>query len=122
MPIHVTIIQIVVAVGFVAAGLAKLLGAKPIAEQFKEFGLPRYAMYIVGVLELAGAAGVFLQSVGFLASIGLCILMLGAIGQHLKVKHPFSMIAPSVLLLTLSGALAAFLYQEGFWVPLGYLD
>ena len=51
------ILKIVVAVAFLLAGGAKLAGAKPLADQFEEFGLPRKMMYLVGLLEIAGAIG-----------------------------------------------------------------
>ena len=120
MPIYLIVLQGLVALGFAAAGLAKLFGAKPIADQFREFGLPKSAMYMVGILEVAGAGGIFFRSLGVLAAVGLAGLMIGAIGNHLKVHHPFSKFAPSAVLLVLSLGLAYFLAKQGFWIP--FLD
>jgi hypothetical protein len=40
---------------------------------------------IAGVVELVLAIGIFVQRTRFLASIGVCIVMAGAIGAHLLV-------------------------------------
>lgn len=45
-------LKILLSVLIGVAGLATLAGAKPLAAQFAEFGLPKAMMYIVGVLEL----------------------------------------------------------------------
>ena len=96
------ILKIIVAAGFLLAGVAKLLGAKPIAEQFEEFGLSSWMMRAVGVLEVAGAVGLFTEPLAFWAALGLVLLMIGAVGNHLKVKHPISKSVPAGVLLILS--------------------
>ena len=96
------ILKIIVAVGILLAGVAKLLGAKPIAEQFEEFGLAPWMKRAVGVLEVAGAAGLFIEPLALWAAIGLALLIIGAVGNHLKVKHPISQSAPAGLLFILS--------------------
>ena len=48
------ILKIIIGIAFLLAGVAKLAGAKPLADEFEEFGLPRFLMYLVGVLEIAG--------------------------------------------------------------------
>ena len=92
---------------FVFAGAAKIFSAKPIQEQFEEFGLPLKLMIGIGVLEILGAIGLQFNDWAIYAAIGLLLLMIGAVGNHLKVKHPISKIIPSFLLLL---SLASFLY------------
>lgn len=84
------------------AGLAKLLRAKPIAEQFEEFALDPRAMIVVGGLEVLGGIGLLISSLTLYAAVGLALLMLGAVANHLKVKHPTSKLAPSAVLLILT--------------------
>ena len=99
--------KIILTILFVFAGSAKLFSAKAIQEQFEEFGLPKYVMFGVGCLEVLGAVGLHVKNVAFYAAFGLLLLLIGALVNHLKVKHPFSKIAPSLLLFM---ALGIYLY------------
>ena len=94
-------LRIVLTGMFLAAGIAKLLRAKPLQEQFVEFGLANHFILIVGALEVLGAIGLQITPLERWASLGLLILMLGAIYQHLKVKHPLSKSAPAAVLFLL---------------------
>jgi uncharacterized membrane protein len=100
-----TIITYILSALFLFAGGAKLVGAKPLADQFKEFGLPLSMMRVVGILELAGAVGLQLPALTLWVAVGLGLLMLGAVANHLKVKHPLSKMAPSLVLLVLLAGL-----------------
>lgn len=99
------VLTILLAGAFFIAGAAKLIGAKPLAAQFEEFGLPAWSMRIVGLLEVAGAIGLFLEPLRLWAAAGLAGLMLGAVANHLKVRHPVSKLVPAGVLLVLSAAL-----------------
>lgn len=87
------------------AGSAKVLSAKPIKEQFEEFGLPIPLMWGIGTLEILGAIGLQLENWSFYATVGLLLLMVGAVGNHVKVRHPISKVAPSFLLMLALAAL-----------------
>lgn len=100
-----TIFKIVLSLLFLLAGSAKLLSAKPIKEQFEEFGLSKPAMMGVGALEVLGAIGLQFNNLALYAAIGLLLLMIGAVVNHVKVKHPVSKIAPSFLLTIALGVL-----------------
>ncbi|MFK7992191.1 MAG: DoxX family protein [Sandaracinaceae bacterium] len=101
------LLRIAITVLMALAGGAKLLGAKPIAAQFEEFGLPRAAMYVVGVLEVAAAVGIQLDRLAFFASTGIALLMVGAVANHLRVRHPIGQAVPSVVVLLLAAAHSA---------------
>lgn len=109
-----TIVTICLAVLIGIAGVAKLAGAKSLADQFHEFGLPKTMMYLVGSLEVAAAIGLNFNLLRFYASCGLVLLMLGAVGNHVKVKHPFTQMAPSLVVLLLAGIVAS-----GAWSTAG---
>lgn len=94
----ITILKYILTIAFALAGGAKVFRAKPMVEQFKEFGLPNFAVVIVGALEVLGAVGLWLPVVADFAPIGLFLLMIGAIANHLKVKHAFKMYAPALIL------------------------
>ena len=95
------ILKIIIAIGFLLAGSAKLLSAKPIVKQFEEFGLAPWMMYSIGVLEIAGALALFISPLTFWAALGLAMLMVGAVSNHFKVKHPLQQSAPAGVLLVL---------------------
>ncbi len=111
------VLRLIAAAAFLLAGGAKLAGAKPLAAQFKEFGLPAWTMRVVGGLEVAGAVGLFLGQLAFWAALGLTYLMLGAVANHLKARHPLSSSAPAFVLLVLCGLTAARLWSPEVLSP-----
>ncbi len=81
--------------------------AKNMKEEFATYGLPVWFMTVIGTLKV-------LLSVGLIASIwypmlelysagGIAVLMLGAVGMHLKVSDPLKKSFPAALFLVLSG-------------------
>lgn len=102
-------LKYILTIAFILAGGAKIFKAKPMVDQFKEFGLPANMTILIGVLEVLGAIGLQIPTLSFYASIGLLLLMFGAIGNHLKVKHPISKLLPSAILLIL---LAIYIYLK----------
>ena len=93
------ILKGLLSVAFLLAGGAKLAGAKPLADQFCEFGLPLWSMRVIGALELVGA--IWVEPYPFWAALGLAGLMVGAVVNHVKARHSISQVAPSALLLIL---------------------
>jgi len=106
-----SILKVLVGIAFLIAGSAKLVGVKPLADQFEEFGLPRGMMVVVGVLELAGAISLFIKDLASWAAIGLVGLMIGAVANHLKARHKFDKLAPSIVLLVLTAVLGFTLWH-----------
>ena len=96
------ILMIICSVLIGLAGIAKVFGAKPLAIQFEEFGLPKIVMRIVGILEVAAAVGIQIKLLSFYASVGLALLLVGAIANHIKVKHPLSKSFPAFLIFTIA--------------------
>lgn len=109
------VLKLAGAAAFLLAGGAKLAGAKPLADQFEEFGLSTRMMRLVGSLEVAGAIGLLLGPLAFWSALGLACLMLGAVANHLKARHPLAKSAPAVVLLVLCGLIGAGLW--GGWPP-----
>jgi len=80
---------------FTLQGGAKVMGAEHEVVAFTErWGYPLWFMYAVGVLELAGAAGLLLPSLRAWAALGLVGLMLGAISTHVRVAEWFALPLP----------------------------
>lgn len=57
MPIPIVVLSILLAVAFTGAGLSKLTGQSAMREAAVHFGIPWERYRLIGVLELAGAAG-----------------------------------------------------------------
>ena len=96
-----------VALAFVGAGGAKLVGGAAMVEEFDKVGLGqwfRYFMYFTGLLEVAAAIGLLIPRYAFYAAVMLAIVMVGAIIAHVTVLG--GSFAPALVLLVLSVTIA----------------
>ena len=75
--------QALLALMFAMAGLSKVFGDPAMVEMFATIG--QWFRYVVGALEIAGAAGVLVPRLSGLAALGLLCLMAGAILTNLFV-------------------------------------
>jgi putative oxidoreductase len=95
--ITIWVLQVFLALQFVAAGLAKLGGSDAMVDMFNDIGAGQWLRYLVGTLELAGAAGLLIPVLSGLAGLCLCALMVGATFTN------------------------AVILEDQVWVPLGVL-
>jgi putative oxidoreductase len=72
------VLQVLLALQFAMAGLAKVFGSPAMVEMFAIIGIGQWFRYVVGALELAGAVGVLIPWLSGLAALGLVGLMAGA--------------------------------------------
>lgn len=72
------VLQVLGAAIFIFAGFQKLKGDAQQVEGFEAMGLGVAGMYIIGVLEIAGAVGLLLPGVAGFAGLCLVALMIGA--------------------------------------------
>ena len=75
--------RIVISLVFGLSGLAKLAGMEFEVEAFESWGFPMGAMYAVGVFELLGALGIWIDRMSAFVGLCLCGLALGALGTQL---------------------------------------
>ena len=106
------VLATLVAVIFLAAGAAKILALPSMRAAAGHAGFSVDAYRRIGVLEVAGAAGVLVGLIhpllGGLASIGLLILLAGAVVTHLRNHDGPREVAPAVVSVVLvAGYLAA---------------
>jgi uncharacterized membrane protein YphA (DoxX/SURF4 family) len=94
----------IVALAFIGAGGAKLVGAAAMVELFDKVGLGQWFRYVTGLLEVMGAIGLLIPRYAFYAAALLAMVMVGAIVAHVTVLGT-SPAAP-VVLLVLSGIIA----------------
>jgi putative oxidoreductase len=98
------ILQIFLAIAFLAAGGAKLGGAAPMVAVFAKIGVGQWFRFVTGVLEVGGAVGLLWPRTSFYAASLLAIVMVGAITAHLSILggNP----TPPIVLLVLSASIA----------------
>ena len=104
MNIALWVLQILLALQFVMAGLAKLFGDPAMVEMFTNIGIGQWFRYAVGALEIAGAVGVLVPRVSGLAALGLVCLMIGATLTNLFVLGVSPLLTIGLLVV---GALVA---------------
>ena len=84
--------------------------ATTLSEEFAAYGLPFWFMCVVGVLKvslaLALIAAIWFPRIAQPAAIGLGLLMLGALGMHLKVQDPIQKSLPAIGVLAMCTAIA----------------
>ena len=73
---------------------------------FARFGYPLWFMYAVGALQLLGAVLLWRRGLIGPGAALLAVLMLGAVGSHLRAGDPLAMAAPALVLLLLLAGLA----------------
>lgn len=110
----VLVSQIVIALGLLNVWLVrpgKPTGwrggrAQNMKEEFAVYGLPGWFMGVVGFLKISLAilliVGIWFPSVTTPATIGIVLLMLGAVSMHLKVRDPLKKSLPAFLVIILS--------------------
>ena len=99
-----TVFAIILGVVYFLVGAAKLAGAKPMAEQFEEFGLGQIMMRAVGLAEVAAAVGLQIDGLDAFAAGGMVAMMVGALYFHRRIDHPVQSLVPGAVVLVASVA------------------
>ena len=94
-----TVLTVLMSVAFVIAGILKLTGAEIMQAGFTGWGYPLFFMYFVGLCEVAGAIGLWLQRFSYAAKICLIILMAGALLTHLLHREFQDSLGAVILLI-----------------------
>ena len=101
MFITTAILAVLLAVGFTAAAIPKILANEEAAANAQHVGFSVQAFRIIGLLEFAGAAGVLIgllwAPLGVAAAMGLVLVSIGGLASHLRVKDKPKAAAPVVL-------------------------
>jgi len=78
-------------------------------EEFDAYGLPEAMFYVVGSLKVGASvallAGLWLPQLVTPAAALVALLMVGALGMHMKVGDPLMRSLPAFVMLLLSGTL-----------------
>jgi len=90
---------------FAGAGVVKLASVAFIGDAFIRWGYPQWFIYPVGLIELAGAAALWVPGLSFHAAAALGGIMLFAFGTHAS-NGQYPMAGVTLLLLVLLGFVA----------------
>jgi hypothetical protein len=108
MPIAAIALSGLVALLFVATGMAKLLGHPKMVEASAHLGYSMRAFRIIGLLEVLGAAGILLAPLSLPLSIsaatGLILLMIGGSIAHLRASDSIALATPALVCALLTAA------------------
>lgn len=81
-------------------------GAASLEEEFERYGFPAWFHTVIGSTKIALAVlllvGIFVTAAAAPAASLLALLMVGAIGAHVRVRDPLVKSAPAFMMLVLS--------------------
>lgn len=79
--------------------------ASSMQEEFSKYGLPAWSVYLIGFLKVTAAlgllVGLFIPALAVPSAGLLGVLMIGALGMHLKVSDPLVKSVPAISMLAL---------------------
>lgn len=87
-------------------------GAANMNEEFAKYGLPSWFVPVIGFLKLGFATLLIISifqngyNLAFIGAAGMGILMIGAIGMHIKVQDELKRSLPAFLMLVMSAFIA----------------
>lgn len=100
------VLQVLLAVPFVPAGLAKVSSNPGFVRMFERLGYPAGFYFVVGVVELAGAIGLLIPPVTPYAAAALMCVMAGATYTHVSIGDPVGRAVFTMVLFALLGVVA----------------
>jgi uncharacterized membrane protein YphA (DoxX/SURF4 family) len=100
------VLQVLGAAIFLFAGYSKLKGDPQQVEGFEAIGLGVTGMYVIGVLEIAGAVGLLLPGVAGFAGLCLVALMVGATIATIGMMGFAPLVAIPVVTLIIAAVIA----------------
>lgn len=95
-------LQILLGVFLVVASAGpKLFGEAYAVQTFEDMGAPTWFRYFVGLVELAGGAGLLVPRLAGPAAVGLALLMVGAAVTQVVILHGGALVITPVVLFAL---------------------
>jgi uncharacterized membrane protein YphA (DoxX/SURF4 family) len=99
-------ISLLLAAACLLPGAAKLTGQAKMRKSAAHFGIPWLRYRLIGVAELAAAAGIvaglWWHPLGVAAAAGLALLLLGAVITHRRAADGGQEMAPALLALAIT--------------------
>lgn len=105
------IVGLLLAAAMAAVGVGKLRDDKTQVENWQRLGLPDNLFKVVGGLQVLSVPGLIIglltdgdnaEWLGFLAALGLLILMVGAVGAHARARDAIQEMLPAIGMIVLA--------------------
>ena len=91
---------------FIASGSAKLLSLDFELAAFERWGYPLWFMYFTGIVEVSGGLALLFLKYRGVVSLGLSVVMCGAVMTHLiNAEWPMLIVALAILAICLVNVL-----------------
>jgi len=100
------ILAVFLAIVFTYAGGIKLIGARPMVQEFAQIGIGQWFRYLTGILEVSGAIGLLIPKYRFWAALQIAAVMAGATAVNIVILHMLPLARLTAILMTLALALA----------------
>ncbi|MFI2649879.1 MULTISPECIES: DoxX family protein [Micromonospora] len=110
MRVPIFSLSIILASVLLGVAVPKLVGQAGMRERMSHLGVSAGRTRVIGVLEAAAVAGLLLGllwwPLGVAAAVGVVLLLLGAVGFHLRARDPFPMTVVPLVFALAAAALA----------------
>lgn len=102
--VGVWILRVALAAIIAGGGISKLAGDPVMVDMFADIGAGQWLRYLVGALEVSGGVGLLIPALAGLASLGLAVLLTGAVitDQFVLDQSPW----PALALLVVAAVIA----------------
>ena len=111
MSILIIVVQVVLGLLFLLIGSMTIAGRKMFVENFRRFGYPQWFRIVTGSLEVLGGLGlligIWLPWLAALASIGLTLVMVGAVLSQVRTRESWQKIVLPIVMGALAIVVAA---------------
>jgi len=97
--------SMVLAAIFFLSGAAKLAGLEFEIQAFERWGYPLWFMYLVGFIEVSGAAVLLIKSLRAVAAAGLGLFMIGPVVTHV-LHAEWGMMVVAIAIMLFAGWIA----------------
>ena len=105
------VLAVVVALGMLGAGSGKVARSSSMVKSAEHLGFSPTAYFRIGVLEIVAAAGlvigIWVPVLCLIAAIGVVLLLVGAVINHIRAGDDLVDMAPALLLGVVAVATAA---------------
>jgi hypothetical protein len=112
------ILMLVICVGFLGAGMLKLVELPALVAEFAYWNFPKWSMYLIGLAEIIVSIGVFYKPTRIRSLYAVILLMIGAATVHIinneinYVAAPVSLILVCIFIIYLEWKLLGFQTQN----------
>jgi putative oxidoreductase len=99
-------LALLLALVFIMAGGAKLIGSSAMVQEFGQIGFGQWLRYLTGILEVSGAVGLLIPKYSFPAALQIAVVMVGATFTNVVILHLPPLAVLTGILLSLALVLA----------------